>query len=60
MSNLLYLGLAAVLSIVGCLVLYLRNRKPTSLNAGIEEFQRELRALAPEQRPEAGRQDGSK
>ncbi|MDQ3106290.1 MAG: hypothetical protein M3Q68_00600 [Actinomycetota bacterium] len=47
MSNLLYLGIAVLLSVVGCLWLYLRNRKPTSLNAGIEEFQRELRALAP-------------
>lgn len=53
MSNLLYLGIAVGLSIIGCLVLYLRNRKPTSLNAGIEEFQRELRALAPERRPES-------
>lgn len=50
MSNLLYLGVAIVLSIVGCLVIYLRNRKPTSLNSGIEEFQRELRALTPESR----------
>ena len=57
MSNLVYLGIAVVLSIIGCLVLYLRNRKPTSLNAGIEEFQRELRALAPERRPD-GRDRG--
>ncbi len=55
MSNLLYLGIAIVLSVLGCLVIYLRNRKPTSLNAGIEEFQRELKALAPEVRPEPGR-----
>ena len=55
MSNLLYLGFAVVLSAVGVLWIYLRNRKPTSLNAGIEEFQRELRALAPERRPESGR-----
>jgi hypothetical protein len=51
-SNLLYLGFAVVLSIVGGTLLYLRNRKPTSLNAGIEEFQRELRALAPDKRPD--------
>ncbi len=55
MSNLLYLGIAIVLSVFGCLAIYLRNRKPTSLNAGIEEFQRELRALAPDRRPESGR-----
>lgn len=51
MSNLLYLGLAVLLSVVGCVVLYLRNRKPTSLTHGIEEFQRELKALAPDRRP---------
>jgi hypothetical protein len=61
-SNLLYLGIAILLSVVGCLWIYLRNRKPTSLNAGIEEFQRELRALAPtEKRPEGpGRNAGPK
>ena len=57
MSNLLYLGLAVVFSAIGVTILYLRNRKPTSLNAGIEEFQRELRALAPDKRPDA---DGPK
>ena len=51
MSNLLYLGLAIVFSIIGATIIYVRNRKPTSLNAGIEEFQRELRALAPDKRP---------
>jgi hypothetical protein len=51
-SNLLYLGFAVLLSALGVLWIYLRNRKPTSLNAGIEEFQRELKALAPDKRPE--------
>lgn len=55
MSNLAYLGVAIIFSIIGCLVIYLRSRKPTSLNSGIEEFQRELRALAPDGRP--GRND---
>ena len=52
MSNLLYLGFAVLISVIGGTLLYLRNRKPTSLNAGIEEFQRELRALAPDKRPD--------
>jgi hypothetical protein len=52
-SNLLYLGIAVLISILGGLIIYVRNRKPTSLNAGIEEFQRELRALAPDKRPDA-------
>ncbi len=47
MSNLLYLGMAVLLSIIGCVAIWLRNRKPSSMEAGIEEFQRELRALAP-------------
>ena len=54
MSSLLYLGIAVAISILGGLVLYWRNRRPTSLNAGIEEFQRELRALAPEKRRGGG------
>ena len=60
MSNLLYLGFAVVLSAIGVLWIYLRNRKPTSLNAGIEEFQRELKALAPERRPEGGSRPGTR
>ena len=52
MSNLLYLGIAVAVSIVGIAVLWYRNRKPRSLNSGIEEFQRELRALAPDKRPD--------
>ncbi|MGH9149686.1 MAG: hypothetical protein ACRD0D_15415 [Acidimicrobiales bacterium] len=34
-------------SLVASLALYLRSRKPQSVEAGIREFQRELRALAP-------------
>ena len=60
MSNLLYLGFAVLISVIGVIWVYLRNRKPTSLNAGIEEFQRELKALAPEKRPEGGRSTGPK
>jgi hypothetical protein len=58
MGNLLYIGIAVALSIVGSLVLYLRNRKPTSLTHGIEEFQRELKALAPDRRPADSRDRG--
>ena len=53
MSNLLYLGIAIVISGLAILVLWYRNRKPRSLESGIEEFHRELRALAPDRgRPE--------
>lgn len=49
MSALLYLGVAVLISAVGILVLWLRNRKPTSLESGIDQFREGLRALAPEQ-----------
>ncbi len=48
MTNLLYVGIAILLSVIGGLILWYRNRRPTSLTAGIEEFQRELRALTPD------------
>lgn len=55
MTNLLYVGIAVAISAVAILVLWYRNRKPRSLESGIEEFQRELRALAPDRgRPGAG------
>ena len=50
MSNLLYLALAVVLSTIGVLVLWFRTRRPRSMNSHIEEFARELEALAPESR----------
>ena len=50
MSNLLYLGLAIGLSIVGGLLIYLRNRNPRSLTSGIDEFRTGLQALAPNER----------
>jgi hypothetical protein len=57
MSNLLYLALAIVFSIIGVLVLWFRTRRPRSMNAHITEFARELQALAPERprrRPSSG------
>ncbi len=51
MTNLLYLGIAVVVSTLGAVWIWARNRKPTSVEHGIEEFQRELRALSNERRP---------
>ena len=48
MSSLVYLGIAVVLSLVGCTVLWLRNRRPRSMEHSIREFTRELDALAPD------------
>jgi hypothetical protein len=58
-SNLIYLLLALVLSVVGSLILVYRHRRPRSMEEGIDEFNRELRALAPEQqRREEERRSG--
>jgi len=55
-ANLLYLLGAMVAIAVILSVLYLRNRKPSSMENGIDSFQRELRALSPERR--ANERDG--
>jgi len=49
-SNLLYLLAALSISVVGSVALWYRHRKPRSLEFGVDEFQRELKALAPERR----------
>lgn len=51
MSAVAYLLIAVTISLVGSLVLWLRSRKPTSMNAGIEEFSKGMRALAPDREP---------
>jgi hypothetical protein len=47
MSNLAYLGIAVVISLVGCVILWLRTRRPQSMEHSMREFSRELDALAP-------------
>ena len=54
MANLLYVVAALAGSVVISFIIVVRNRKPTSIEAGIEAFNRELRALAPEKRPVPG------
>src|SRR5438876_492671 len=46
MSNLVYLGIAVVLSLLGTLLLWLRHRKPRSMEAHMQRF-----ALPRSQRP---------
>ena len=48
MSNLVYLLIVIGLSVAGTVVLWYRHSKPKSLEAGIDEFDRGLKALAPE------------
>ena len=47
MSSLVYLFVALALATMGSLILWYRHRRPRSLESGIDEFSRELRALAP-------------
>jgi hypothetical protein len=47
MSPVLFLLIAVVLSALGCGLLYLRHRSPTTYDSGIREFRREMDALAP-------------
>ena len=47
MSALVFLLIVVVVSVVGSLVLWLQHRSPSTLESGIEAFQREMRALAP-------------
>jgi hypothetical protein len=42
-----FLLIAIAISVVGSIALYLRHRSPTSMEHGVTEFQREMRALAP-------------
>ena len=51
MSPLVFLLLAAVLFVVGSVVLWLRHRPPSSYDSGIKAFQREMQALAPPDEP---------
>lgn len=47
MNALVFLGIVIVVSALGSLIVWLRHRSPTTLESGIEAFQREMEALAP-------------
>ncbi|HET9691526.1 MAG TPA: hypothetical protein VFP61_10255 [Acidimicrobiales bacterium] len=53
LSNLAYLIGAVVIAVVISSVLVLRQRKPRSMEANVESFNRGLRALAPAPTPPA-------
>jgi hypothetical protein len=46
-SALVFLLFAVGVSLLGSAVLVLRQRKPTSLHSSIDDFKREMQALAP-------------
>jgi hypothetical protein len=51
-GGLAFLLIAVVVSAIGTFVLWVRNRDTTSLDSGIDEFQREMRALSPDRNPD--------
>ena len=50
MNGLVFLSVALVVSVLGSMVLWLMHRDPTSVDSGIDEFQREMQALRPHRR----------
>jgi hypothetical protein len=57
-GGLAFLLIAVVVSVVGTLVIWMRNRGSTSVDHGVEEFQREMRALSPDKRDDDRRRRG--
>ncbi len=55
MNAVAFLMIAVVISVVGSAVLYLRSRTPSSLESGIDNFRREMEALAPRDEPPSAR-----
>jgi hypothetical protein len=51
----MFLGIALVLSVLGCGILWMRSRQPGSMEAHIRDFERELEALAPGNPPDRPR-----
>jgi hypothetical protein len=47
-GGLAFLAIAVVVSVVGTLVLWARNRDATTLDHGVDEFRREMDALSPD------------
>jgi hypothetical protein len=50
-NNAIYLLVAAAVSAVGMLILWLRHRTPTSTMSSIDEFNETMRALSPDGPP---------
>lgn len=54
-SSVAFLVVAVGASIVGSMLIWLRHRKPTTFMSSIDEFQREMQALAREPEQHDGR-----
>lgn len=51
MKVLLYLLVPAAIVAVSAMVIWVRNRQPTSLESGVDAFRREMTALSPDAAP---------
>jgi hypothetical protein len=49
-----FLLFAIAASAVGIIIVLMRNRRPSTMEHSIEEFERGLRAISPEYRPRRG------
>jgi hypothetical protein len=58
-NALAFLLIVLVVSALGSVILWLRHRSPTTLESGIEAFQREMDALAPPDEDRPDRRDRS-
>jgi hypothetical protein len=47
MQAIVFLAIAAAVCAIGGLVLYVRHRQPNTLESGMDDFRREMTALAP-------------
>jgi hypothetical protein len=54
-SALLFLAAAVVVSVIGSLIVLIRNRSPRSMDQGIDDFAERMRALEPDERERRGR-----
>jgi len=55
MTNLLFLFLAVALAALGIFLLWVRTRRPRSVGSGVDSFARQMKAIAPDRRPDDSR-----
>ncbi len=58
MNTLAFLLVPLLIAAVVSTAVYLRSREPTSVESGVRDFSREMRALSPEQRERRGLDHG--
>jgi len=53
-GNLLFLLIAIALSAIGIFILWVHQRGPSGVTHGVDSFNEQMRAIAPDQPPPAG------